>query len=200
MIRDLGPFTPRRAHKLDTPILAWPRLSFPLSDQRKSGWLPPSINTDNRSGVELSVRDIIPRAASAPHQERPPPARQRKPYIPQPKTILKRCKRKAPKAGDQQQPCADRTISARQAKIGAGWTGRKSVNPIAAWRIRNRRRPLWILRRVGHRLGSMAETKVRLFVDQALAAGQPVALNADQAHYHVPLLVSPYSYSTYRGS
>lgn len=29
----------------------------------------------------------------------------------------------------------------------------------------------------------MAETKVRLFVDQALAAGQPVALNADQAHY-----------------
>ncbi len=40
---------------LDTPILAWPRLSFPLSDQRKSGWLPPSINIDNRSGVELSV-------------------------------------------------------------------------------------------------------------------------------------------------
>jgi 16S rRNA (uracil1498-N3)-methyltransferase len=29
----------------------------------------------------------------------------------------------------------------------------------------------------------MAEAKVRLFVDQALAAGQPVALNADQAHY-----------------
>ncbi len=40
---------------LDTPILAWPRLSFPLSDQRKSGWLPPSINIDNRSGIELSV-------------------------------------------------------------------------------------------------------------------------------------------------
>ncbi len=29
----------------------------------------------------------------------------------------------------------------------------------------------------------MAEAKVRLFVDQVLAAGQPVALNADQAHY-----------------
>lgn len=29
----------------------------------------------------------------------------------------------------------------------------------------------------------MAEAKVRLFVDQALAAGQPVALNAAQAHY-----------------
>jgi LPS-assembly protein len=37
------------------PILALPVLSFPLSDARKSGWLPPSINTDNRSGVELSV-------------------------------------------------------------------------------------------------------------------------------------------------
>ena len=40
---------------LGTPILALPRLSFPLSDARKSGWLPPSINTDNRSGIELSV-------------------------------------------------------------------------------------------------------------------------------------------------
>ena len=40
---------------LGTPILAWPLLSFPLGDQRKSGWLPPSINIDNRSGIELSV-------------------------------------------------------------------------------------------------------------------------------------------------
>jgi len=40
---------------LGVPILALPVLSFPLSDARKSGWLPPSINTDNRSGVELSV-------------------------------------------------------------------------------------------------------------------------------------------------
>lgn len=40
---------------LNVPILALPSLSFPLSDARKSGWLPPSINTDNRSGVELSV-------------------------------------------------------------------------------------------------------------------------------------------------
>ena len=40
---------------LGMPILALPRLSFPLSDARKSGWLPPSINTDNRSGIELSV-------------------------------------------------------------------------------------------------------------------------------------------------
>ena len=40
---------------MDVPILALPSLSFPLSDARKSGWLPPSINTDNRSGIELSI-------------------------------------------------------------------------------------------------------------------------------------------------
>jgi len=40
---------------LGTPILALPVLSFPLGDARKSGWLPPSINIDNRSGVELSM-------------------------------------------------------------------------------------------------------------------------------------------------
>ncbi len=40
---------------LGVPILALPGLSFPLSDARKSGWLPPSVNTDNRSGIELSV-------------------------------------------------------------------------------------------------------------------------------------------------
>ncbi len=40
---------------LGTPILALPALSFPLGDTRKSGWLPPSINIDNRSGVEVSV-------------------------------------------------------------------------------------------------------------------------------------------------
>ena len=40
---------------LDTPILALPTLSFPLGDERKSGWLPPSVNIDNRSGVVLSV-------------------------------------------------------------------------------------------------------------------------------------------------
>ena len=40
---------------LGTPILALPTLSFPLTDARKSGWLPPSINIDNRSGIELAV-------------------------------------------------------------------------------------------------------------------------------------------------
>ncbi|MEX1167934.1 MAG: LPS-assembly protein LptD [Hydrogenophaga sp.] len=37
------------------PILAAPYLSFPLSDKRKSGLLPPTINIDNTSGVEVST-------------------------------------------------------------------------------------------------------------------------------------------------
>ncbi len=40
---------------LGVPILAAPSLSFPLTDARKSGWLPPNLNIDNRGGVELSV-------------------------------------------------------------------------------------------------------------------------------------------------
>ena len=37
------------------PILPVPALSFPLSDQRKSGWLPPTLGLDNKSGLDLSV-------------------------------------------------------------------------------------------------------------------------------------------------
>ena len=44
-----------RLRFLGTPILALPRFSFALSDARKSGWLPPSVKTDNRNGVEVSV-------------------------------------------------------------------------------------------------------------------------------------------------
>jgi LPS-assembly protein len=40
---------------LGVPILAMPRLSFPLGDERKSGWLPPSVDIDNRSGVLVST-------------------------------------------------------------------------------------------------------------------------------------------------
>jgi LPS-assembly protein len=40
---------------LGVPIVALPALSFPLNDARKSGWLPPSINIDNRSGLVVSV-------------------------------------------------------------------------------------------------------------------------------------------------
>ncbi len=37
------------------PILAAPAMSFPLSSERKSGWLPPDIFLDNRSGLEFGV-------------------------------------------------------------------------------------------------------------------------------------------------
>ncbi len=37
------------------PLLAAPWISFPLSSARKSGVLPPTLNLDNRSGVETTV-------------------------------------------------------------------------------------------------------------------------------------------------
>lgn len=40
---------------LGVPILALPAMSFPLSEERKSGWLPPHVNLDSRSGLELGV-------------------------------------------------------------------------------------------------------------------------------------------------
>ncbi len=40
---------------LDIPILALPTMSFPLSDKRRSGWLPPLVGIDNRNGVMLGV-------------------------------------------------------------------------------------------------------------------------------------------------
>ena len=40
---------------LGLPILAAPRLSFPLTDARKSGWLPPNINLDSKSGLQVAV-------------------------------------------------------------------------------------------------------------------------------------------------
>ena len=38
----------------NVPILAFPTISFPLSDKRKSGLLPPTFNLDSTSGFELS--------------------------------------------------------------------------------------------------------------------------------------------------
>ncbi|MDR2154558.1 MAG: LPS-assembly protein LptD [Burkholderiaceae bacterium] len=37
------------------PILPLPAMSFPLSERRRSGWLPPTIGLDNKSGLDLSV-------------------------------------------------------------------------------------------------------------------------------------------------
>lgn len=39
----------------DVPILAAPTLSFPLTDARKSGWLPPDVSIDSKSGFGLHV-------------------------------------------------------------------------------------------------------------------------------------------------
>ena len=40
---------------LGVPILAAPKLSFPLTDARKSGWLPPSFGLDSKSGFQTSI-------------------------------------------------------------------------------------------------------------------------------------------------
>lgn len=37
------------------PLLLLPRLSFPLGDARRSGWLPPTARADTRSGFEVSA-------------------------------------------------------------------------------------------------------------------------------------------------
>jgi LPS-assembly protein len=39
----------------DVPILAAPAMSFPLSDARKTGFLPPTIGTTNQGGFEVTV-------------------------------------------------------------------------------------------------------------------------------------------------
>lgn len=40
---------------MDVPVLALPSFTFPLSDARKSGFLPPTVALDNLNGVELLV-------------------------------------------------------------------------------------------------------------------------------------------------
>ena len=42
-------------HFLGVPILGAPALSFPTGNERKSGWLPPSISLDSRAGLEVAV-------------------------------------------------------------------------------------------------------------------------------------------------
>ena len=50
---------------LGVPILAVPVLSFPLTDARKSGWLPPSVNLDNKSGLEAGRALLLEHRAAA---------------------------------------------------------------------------------------------------------------------------------------
>jgi LPS-assembly protein len=40
---------------LGVPLLALPRLTFPVTGERKSGWLPPEFKLDSRSGTSLTV-------------------------------------------------------------------------------------------------------------------------------------------------
>ena len=40
---------------MGVPILGAPVLSFPLTDARKSGWLPPALNIDSRGGFQFAV-------------------------------------------------------------------------------------------------------------------------------------------------
>ncbi len=40
---------------LGVPILAAPVLSFPLSDARKSGWLPPNVDLDSKNGLQWAI-------------------------------------------------------------------------------------------------------------------------------------------------
>ena len=44
-----------RLQFLGVPLLVWPRLSFPVTGDRKSGWLPPDFRLDSRSGAALGV-------------------------------------------------------------------------------------------------------------------------------------------------
>ena len=53
--RDLGVSASSIVYFKGVPILAAPEMSFPLSDARESGVLPPTIGTTNRGGIEVTV-------------------------------------------------------------------------------------------------------------------------------------------------
>lgn len=53
--RDVGTAGATVVYFKGTPIIGTPYMSFPLSGERKSGVLPPSIGTTSRGGLEISV-------------------------------------------------------------------------------------------------------------------------------------------------
>ena len=53
--KDIGEAEDVRLEFMGATLLYWPYLSFPLSDQRKSGFLVPEFARSQRSGLELSV-------------------------------------------------------------------------------------------------------------------------------------------------
>lgn len=52
---DIGTASDARLSFKGVPVLPIPYLSFPLSDRRKSGFLPPTVGLDNDNGVEVVV-------------------------------------------------------------------------------------------------------------------------------------------------
>ncbi len=61
---DVGEASDGRLEFKGVPILGSPYLTFPMSDARKSGWLPPSINIDNISGLEVVAPYYVNLAAN----------------------------------------------------------------------------------------------------------------------------------------
>jgi LPS-assembly protein len=53
--RDIGSASKAIVYFKGVPILATPYMSFPLSDARKSGFLPPTIGTSNKGGLEVML-------------------------------------------------------------------------------------------------------------------------------------------------
>ena len=53
--RDLGVSASTVVYFKGVPILAAPEMSFPLTDARESGILPPTIGTTNRGGLEVTL-------------------------------------------------------------------------------------------------------------------------------------------------
>lgn len=51
---DEGTATAATLRFKDVPILHIPKISFPLTENRRSGWLPPTIGLDSKSGMELT--------------------------------------------------------------------------------------------------------------------------------------------------
>ncbi len=54
-VEEMGKATGGVVEFKGVPILGWPYFTFPLTDKRKSGLLPPTIGIDNVNGLELTV-------------------------------------------------------------------------------------------------------------------------------------------------
>lgn len=53
--RDIGTASTTIIYFKDVPIIGTPYMSFPLSDARKSGFLPPNMGTSSKGGLEVTI-------------------------------------------------------------------------------------------------------------------------------------------------